>query len=158
MELPLAIVIGILFAGGTYSILRPNLIRIVLGFGLYSNAVNLLMILSGGYVKNQGAPFVNDPQNVAGLMDPLPPDIILTAIVISFAVGALFLIVSYRVFLDHRTDNPQELPNLDEPDEQNDHNNELGHLADSEFNVELGPPQGNDCHSSSGVNMQAQPG
>jgi hypothetical protein len=43
-------------------------------------------------------------------MDPLPPDIILTAIVISFAVGALMLIICYRVYLDHGTDNPQELP------------------------------------------------
>ena len=158
MELPLAIVIGILFAGGTYCILRPNLIRMVLGFGLYSNAVNLLMILSGGYVKNQGAPFVNDPQNVAGLMDPLPPDIILTAIVISFAVGALFLIVSYRVYLDHHTDNPQELPNLDDPDEQNDHAHQHGHSPSSEYNIELGPPQGTDCHTRSGINIQAQPG
>jgi hypothetical protein len=43
-------------------------------------------------------------------MDPLPPDIILTAIVISFAVGALMLIICYRVYLDSGTDNPQELP------------------------------------------------
>jgi hypothetical protein len=43
-------------------------------------------------------------------MDPLPPDIILTAIVISFAVGALMLILCYRVYLDSGTDNPQELP------------------------------------------------
>ena len=45
MELPLAIAIALLFAGGAYSILRPNLFRIVIGFGLLSNAVNLLMIL-----------------------------------------------------------------------------------------------------------------
>jgi hypothetical protein len=43
-------------------------------------------------------------------MDPLPPDIILTAIVISFAVGALMLTICYRVYRDHGTDNPQELP------------------------------------------------
>jgi hypothetical protein len=43
-------------------------------------------------------------------MDPLLPDIILTAIVISFAVGALMLIICYRVYADHGTDNPQLLP------------------------------------------------
>lgn len=37
MELFLAITIGVLFAAGTYLILRPNLIRVVLGMGLYSN-------------------------------------------------------------------------------------------------------------------------
>jgi multisubunit Na+/H+ antiporter MnhC subunit len=43
-------------------------------------------------------------------MDPLPPDIILTAIVINFAVGALLLTVCYRVYVDHGTDDPEELP------------------------------------------------
>jgi multicomponent Na+:H+ antiporter subunit C len=111
MELPMAAAIAVLFAGGTYMILRPNLIRLVMGFGLYSNAVNLLLITIGGYTRASGAPFVGrDPQSAVGLMDPLPPDIILTAIVISFAVGALMLIICYRVYLDHGTDNPQLLP------------------------------------------------
>jgi len=111
MELPMALAIGLLFAAGTYLILRPNLIRLVMGFGLYSNATNLLLITIGGYTRDSGAPFVGaDPKTAQGLMDPLPPDIILTAIVISFAVGALTLIVCYRVYLDHGTDNPQELP------------------------------------------------
>jgi multicomponent Na+:H+ antiporter subunit C len=111
MELPMALVIGLLFAAGTYMILRPNLIRLVMGFGLYSNATNLLLITVGGYTRDSGAPFVGaDPKTAQGLMDPLPPDIILTAIVISFAVGALMLIICYRVYLDHGTDNPQELP------------------------------------------------
>jgi multicomponent Na+:H+ antiporter subunit C len=111
MELPMAAVIAVLFAAGTYMILRPNLIRLVMGFGLYSNATNLLLITVGGYTRDSRAPFVGaDPNTVAGLMDPLPPDIILTAIVISFAVGALMLAICYRVYQDHRTDNPQELP------------------------------------------------
>lgn len=111
MELPMAAAIAVLFAAGTYMILRPNLIRIVMGFGLYSNATNLLLITVGGYTKNSGAPFVGtDPKSALGLMDPLPPDIILTAIVISFAVGALMLIICYRVYADHGTDNPQLLP------------------------------------------------
>jgi multicomponent Na+:H+ antiporter subunit C len=107
----MAAAIAVLFAGGTYMILRPNLIRLVMGFGLYSNAVNLLLITIGGYTRSSGAPFVGrDPRSAVGLMDPLPPDIILTAIVISFAVGALMLIICYRVYLDHGTDNPQQLP------------------------------------------------
>jgi multisubunit Na+/H+ antiporter MnhC subunit len=110
MELPLALAIGLLFAGGVYSILRPNFIRMVVGFGLISNATNLLMIVCGGYSLRNAAPFVEDPDAVAGLMDPLPPDIVLTAIVISFAVGALFLTVSYVVFRDYGTDDPEALP------------------------------------------------
>lgn len=111
MELPMAVGIAVLFAAGTYLILRPNLLRVVMGFGLYSNATNLLLITVGGYTRDSGAPFVGaDPKTAAGLMDPLPPDIILTAIVISFAVSALMLTICYRVYQDHGTDNPQELP------------------------------------------------
>jgi multicomponent Na+:H+ antiporter subunit C len=111
MELPMALVIGVLFAAGTYLILRPNLLRLVMGFGLYSNATNLLLITIGGYTRESGAPFVGaDPNTAMGLMDPLPPDIILTAIVISFAVSALMLTICYRVYCDHGTDNPEDLP------------------------------------------------
>lgn len=117
MNLFLAATIGVLFAAGTYMMLRPNLVRIVLGMGLYSNAVNLLMIVCGGYTSLRAAPFIDGKPNPDALMDPLPPDIILTAIVISFAVGALFLTVCYRVYLDHGTDNPEELPNHEAPEE-----------------------------------------
>jgi multicomponent Na+:H+ antiporter subunit C len=111
----MALAIAVLFAAGTYQILRPNLIRLVMGLGLYSNATNLLLITVGGYHRTSGAPFVTaDPRSAAGLMDPLPPDIILTAIVISFAVGALLLTVCYRVYLDHGSDNPHELPVRDD--------------------------------------------
>jgi multicomponent Na+:H+ antiporter subunit C len=111
MELPMAAVIAVVFGAGTYLILRPNLIRLVMGFALYSNATNLLLITIGGYTRSSGAPFVGkDPGSAAGLMDPLPPDIILTAIVISFAVSALMLTICYRVYRDHGTDDPEDLP------------------------------------------------
>lgn len=118
MELPMAVVIGVLFAGGTYLLLRPNLIRIVMGLGLYSNGANLLMIACGGYDKRRPAPFVQDAASGGGhapqaLMDPLPPDVILTAIVISFAVGALFLTICYRVYLDWDTDDPEALARIE---------------------------------------------
>lgn len=118
MELSMAAVIGALFAAGTYLILKPNLIRMVMGFALYSNAVNLLLITCGGYASAKAAPFITDKfasaeALEAGLMDPLPPDVILTAIVISFAVGALLLTVCYRVYLDHGTDDPSKLPVAD---------------------------------------------
>jgi multicomponent Na+:H+ antiporter subunit C len=110
VELPLALAIGLLFAGAVYSLLRPNLIRMVIGFNLLSNATNLLMIVCGGFRLESAAPFVTDAGATAGLMDPLPPDIVLTAIVISFAVGALFLTIAYVVFRDYGTDDPEALP------------------------------------------------
>ena len=111
MELLIAIVIGVLFGGGTYLILRPSLIRVVMGLALYSNAANLVMIACGGYSPDRTAPFVDsDTNSISTLMDPLPPDFILTAIVICFAVNALFLTTCYLVYLDHVTDDPGQLP------------------------------------------------
>ena len=114
MEFPLALVIGVLFGSAVYLLLRPNLLRMVIGFGLLSNAVNLFILACGGFKLVNTAPFVLDPARVAGLTDPLPPDIILTAIVISFAVGALFLTVVYVVYREYRTDNPDRLPAAEE--------------------------------------------
>ena len=110
MEVFMAIVIGALFAGGVYMMLRPNLLRIVIGLGLLSNGTNLLMITCGGYGGLRDAPFMIEGADPSQLMDPLPPDIILTAIVINFAVGALFLIVAYVVYRDFGTANPDKLP------------------------------------------------
>ncbi|MEX2214092.1 MAG: sodium:proton antiporter [Phycisphaeraceae bacterium] len=126
MELYMAIVVGVLFSAGTYMMLRPNLIRVVLGMGLLSNAVNLLMISCGGYSRNLKAPFAPAGSDVKTMMDPLPPDIILTAIVISFAVAALFLTICYRVYLDHGTDNPEQLPNHETADERREREEEDG--------------------------------
>jgi multicomponent Na+:H+ antiporter subunit C len=117
MELAMAFAIAVLFTAGTYQILRPNLIRVVMGLGLYSNATNLLMIAVGGYTRDNGAPFVGaGPDASARLMDPLPPDIILTAIVISFAVSALLLTICYRIYADHASDDPRDLT-IDEREE-----------------------------------------
>lgn len=114
MELAMSLVIGLLFASGVYLLLRPNLVRMVIGFGLLSNAVNLLMIVVGGFSLARGAPFVSDAGETAMLMDPLPPDVVLTAIVINFAVGALFLTICYVVYRDHGSDDPDLLPRAGE--------------------------------------------
>ena len=108
MELLMAALIGVMFAAGTYMILRPSLIRIAMGFGLYSNGANLALIACGGFSPDWESPFIAD--GAGTLMDPLPPDIILTAIVISFAVSALLLTIAYRVYVDHDCDDPEKLP------------------------------------------------
>ena len=115
MEILLAAAVAVLFGCGTYLILRPNLLRVVMGFGLFSNGTNLLLIAIGGFRRTSGAPFVGvDAATAVGRMDPLPPDIILTAIVISFAVSALMLTLCSRVYHDHRTDDPEGLPRDDD--------------------------------------------
>ncbi|MBX3549053.1 MAG: Na+/H+ antiporter subunit C [Xanthobacteraceae bacterium] len=94
MELVLAIGIGMLAASGTWLILRPRTFQVIVGLSLLSYAVNLF-ILAMGRLRNAAAPVLQDP--VAGdpavFVDPVPQALVLTAIVISFATTALFLVV-----------------------------------------------------------------
>jgi multicomponent K+:H+ antiporter subunit C len=94
MEIILSAVIGILAASGTWLLLRPRTFQVIVGLCLMSYAVNLFIFSVGRLTL--GAPpimprggFV-DPTAYA---DPLPQALVLTAIVISFATTALFLVV-----------------------------------------------------------------
>jgi len=107
----MSIAIGVLFGCGTYLILRRQFLRMLLGFGLYAHAAHLILIVMGGYDREKLAPFrIPSPgEDLSRYMDPLPPDVILTAIVITFGVSALFLVLSYRTYQAWQTDDPEEL-------------------------------------------------
>ena len=93
MELTLAIAIGVLASSGAYLLLRPRTFQVIIGLSLMSYAVNLF-ILSMGRLRVDAAPILSgstaDPANYA---DPVPQALVLTAIVIGFAMTALFLVV-----------------------------------------------------------------
>ena len=94
MELVLSAAIGILAASGVWLILRPRTFQVIVGLCLLSYAVNLF-IFSMGRVMLGVPPIMPrggfvDP---AAYADPLPQALVLTAIVISFATTALFLVV-----------------------------------------------------------------
>jgi len=94
MEITLALGIGVLAGSGVWLILRPRTFQVIIGLSLLSYAVNLF-ILAMGRLTIRVAPVlavgaVGDPARVA---DPLPQALVLTAIVISFATTALFLVV-----------------------------------------------------------------
>ena len=94
MEAILSLGIGVLVASGVWLILRPRTYQVIIGLCLLSYGVNLF-IFSMGRLRVGAAPimpkggFVN-PELYA---DPLPQALVLTAIVISFATTALFLVV-----------------------------------------------------------------
>jgi len=93
MELILAIAIGVLTASGVYLILRPRTFQVIVGLSLVSYAVNLF-IFSMGRLRVDAAPILDransDP---SAYTDPVPQALVLTAIVIGFAMTALFLVV-----------------------------------------------------------------
>ncbi len=93
IELVLALAIGVLSASGTWLLLRPRTFQVIMGLCLMSYAVNIF-IFSMGRLRI-GAPPVTEPglESLAHVTDPTPQALVLTAIVISFALTALFLVV-----------------------------------------------------------------
>lgn len=106
METLLAILIGVLFFIGTYLLLSKQMLRIILGLSLITHGVNLLILMSGGLKK--GAPPLLGG-NGSSFTDSLPQALILTAIVINFAVTALLLVLSYRTYKTYQTDDMEQL-------------------------------------------------
>jgi len=94
MEAILALGMGVFAGSGVWLILRPRTFQVIIGLSLLSYAVNLF-ILAMGRLTAGAAPVL--PARVAGdparFADPLPQVLVLTAIVISFATTALFLVV-----------------------------------------------------------------
>jgi multicomponent K+:H+ antiporter subunit C len=94
MELVLSLAIGVLAASGIWLILRPRSFQVIVGLCLLSYAVNMFIFamgrltLSAPPIMPRGGPI--DPTTYA---DPVPQALVLTAIVISFATTALFLVV-----------------------------------------------------------------
>jgi multicomponent Na+:H+ antiporter subunit C len=107
MELWLTLAIGVLFATGTYLVLRRSLLKVVIGFSLISHGTNLLL-LTTGKLKRGDVPILRESYP-GPYTDPLPQALILTAIVISFAVTAFMLALVYRTYQALGTDDLDRL-------------------------------------------------
>lgn len=94
MELVLALGIGMLTGSGVWLILRPRTFQVIIGLSLMSYAVNLFIYAMGRLRVDApalvGRGTAADPSQYT---DPLPQALVLTAIVISFAMTALLLVV-----------------------------------------------------------------
>jgi multicomponent Na+:H+ antiporter subunit C len=106
MELLTALTVAILFGIGAYLLLTRSLIRVILGASLISYGTNM-MLLSTGLLKRGAAPIVT--KGAPAYADPVPQALILTAIVIGFAVTAFLFVLGYRTVQEHGTDNLYEL-------------------------------------------------
>ena len=94
MEITLALGIGVLAGSGVWLLLRPRTFQVIIGLSLLSYAVNLFIIAMGRLALG-AAPVLTEPAaaDPARFVDPVPQALVLTAIVISFATTALFLVV-----------------------------------------------------------------
>lgn len=106
MEWLMFLAIGVLFGVGTYFLLTRSLLKVVVSLILISHAVHLLLLTMGGL--REGAPPLVEASGAAAT-DPLPQALILTSIVISFGITAFLIVLSYRTFKEHGTEDLEKL-------------------------------------------------
>ena len=109
MEFLVASAIGLLTAAGLYLVLRLRTFPVILGIALLTYAVNVFLFASGRLTIGS-APILRE--GVTTYADPLPQALVLTAIVISFGMTAVVVMISLGAFLgsddDHVNDPKKE--------------------------------------------------
>jgi multicomponent K+:H+ antiporter subunit C len=101
MELLVSTAIGALTAAGIYMILRLRTFPVIIGTSLLSYAVNVFLFASGRLALN-APPVLRDGVEV--YTDPLPQALVLTAIVISFGMTAVIVMIAVGSYLSSDDD------------------------------------------------------
>ncbi|MEM0440921.1 MAG: sodium:proton antiporter [Candidatus Caldarchaeum sp.] len=96
-----AVVIGVLFGIAVYCIRQHNVVKLVIGLGILSNAINLTIVAVG--FRGVSAPILGLEAPYA---DPLVQAMTLTAIVIGFGVTSFALVLAYSLI---RSENSVEV-------------------------------------------------
>jgi multicomponent Na+:H+ antiporter subunit C len=106
----LAVLVGVLFGAGVYLLLARSMVRVIFGLVLVGHAVNLLIFTAGGLVRAK-APIVRAGETapLPGHADPVPQALVLTAIVIGFALTAFLAVLVKQVIASAGTDDVDEL-------------------------------------------------
>ena len=107
MEMLVASAIGVLTAAGVYLILRRRSFTVVLGMTMLSYAINIFLFSTGRLIIN--APPILQ-KGVTNYTDPVPQALVLTAIVISFGMTAVVVMMALGAFMeggDDRIDLPR---------------------------------------------------
>ena len=106
MELLFASAVGMLTALGVYLTLRERTFPVIVGISLLTYAVNLFLFASGRLTVNL-PPILEGHYHGEPMTDPLPQALVLTAIVISFGMTAVVVVIalgSYLSSMDDRID------------------------------------------------------
>lgn len=121
MQTLCAVLVGVMVAASVYLILARNLIRFIFGLVLVGNAINLLIFTVGG-LDSQRPPLIPNPTTMVQgpFANALPQALILTAVVIGFALLSFIFVLFYRAY--------QELDTVD---------TELMRVAEDDTNDQL---------------------
>ncbi len=101
MELLVASAVGTMTACGTFLLLRRRTFPVIVGLALISYAVNIFIFASGRLAIGM-PPLLTSV--AAGHTDPLTQALVLTAIVISFGMTAVIVVMALGSFLETGSD------------------------------------------------------
>ena len=114
MNLLHAVVAAVLCGCSVYMILSRNLVRMVLGLSLLTTAVNLVIFQTGRY-RSTMPPLIPEGATALGdSADPVPQALILTAIVIGFALTVVLASLTLRAYRAHGTLSSGEIRSAEE--------------------------------------------
>ena len=108
MEFIVASAVGVMTAAGIYMVLRLRTFPVILGIALLTYAVNVFLFASGRLTVGS-APVLRD--GITNYADPLPQALVLTAIVISFGMTAVIVMIALGAYLgadDDHVDDPDQ--------------------------------------------------
>lgn len=120
MEAWIACLVGLMFAAAIYLMLSGQLIRFVFGLAVIGNAINLL-IFATGRMTHTDPPLVATGHTTltAPTANALPQALILTAIVIGFAMTTFILVLLHRTYSQTGTLDADHARFIEEIDERN---------------------------------------
>jgi len=105
----LAFVAAGLFGCGVYMVLSRHLVRMILGLSLLTSAVNLVIFLAGRIRSAQPPLIPEGAERLGESADPVPQALVLTAIVIGFALTVVLAALALRAWGGHGTLRSDEL-------------------------------------------------
>ena len=106
MEAAYAATIGVLCACGLYLLLCARVLPVIFGVTLFSYAINLFLLGMGRLALGRPPVIATGSPGAPGLppADPVPQALVLTAIVIGFAMTAFAVVLALRSLAINGTD------------------------------------------------------
>lgn len=118
MEPAIAILVGLFIAAAAYLLLSGALVRALLGIVLLGNGVNLLIFVGGRLTRATPPIIPGGQETITGpFANPLPQALILTAIVIGFAMFAFFAVLVFRAYQELDADHSDRMRVAEPPGE-----------------------------------------
>ena len=110
MDYVVAALAGVFFTAAIYLMLSRAIVRMLLGLVLLGNAVNLTILVAGRltrFIPPIALGSAHAP--LPGGANPLPQALILTAIVIGFAMFSFLLVLGYRAYQSLEADDTDQM-------------------------------------------------